>query len=98
MKNLQMTEEKTKKLDEIEDLALDTIKQALKEEIDSDDERVKVSVKTLGIVAKNRQTSTHRSAIEYGMAANIATPEQLKKYINATNPQIKKTFTKKLSN
>lgn len=95
MSTLQISEAKAKKLDEIEDLALDTIREALKGEIAADAEEVKIAVKIASIVAKNRQTSTHRSAIEFGMATGIATPEELKKYIEITNPQVTKALTGK---
>ncbi len=92
MITLQMTEAKAKGLSEIEDMSLTTIKEALNNEIDADDEKVKVAVKMMGVVAKNRQTMTNRSAIEFGMASSIATEPQLKKYIEATNPEIRKAL------
>lgn len=95
MITLQMTEAKAKGLGEIEDLSMATVKQALKDEIGADDERVKVAVKMLGMVAKNRQTMTNRSAIEFGMVSSIATEAQLKKYVAATNPQIQKAISGK---
>lgn len=93
MITLQITDAKAKKLDEVEDLALEEIRSALKGETAADDEVVKVAVKTLSMVAKNRQTSSHRAAIEFGMATSIATDEQLKKYIEVTNPQVQKALT-----
>ena len=95
MNSLQMTEAKAQKLNEVEDLALDTIKDALKGTIPADTEEVKVAVKTMSMVAKNRQTTTHRTAIEFGMATSIGTEEQLKKYIKATNPQVQKALAGK---
>lgn len=92
MITLQMTANKAKKMDEIEDLSLDTIKSALKGEKDADADEVKVAVKMMGVVAKNRQTMTNRSAIEFGMATSIASDEQLKKYISATSPHIQKAL------
>lgn len=95
MISLQITEAKAKKLNEVEDLALDTLRSALKGEIASDAAEVKVASTTLSVVAKNRQTTTHSRAIEFGMATSIATPEQLEKYIEATNPQVQKALTGK---
>lgn len=92
MANLQVTEAKAEKLGELEDLSLRKIKEALEGKIASDSEEIKISVKVLGIVAKNRQTLTNRSAIEFGMASYLGSEEQLKKYIAATNPQIQKAL------
>ncbi len=92
MITLKMTEVKAKGLEEIEDLSLVAIKAALKDEINADDDKVKVAVKMMGVVAKNRQTMTNRSAIEFAMATSIATEKQLKKYVEATNPEIKKAL------
>lgn len=97
MVTLQMTEVKARKLEEVEDLALDTIKEALDGTIAADDEKVKVAVKTMSVVAKNRQTSTHRVGIDFGMATSIATDEQLKKYIETTSPHIKKALIGKVA-
>ena len=95
MITLQITQEKEEKLSETEDLALDLIRDALKGTIEAGSDEVKVATKILCVVAKNRQTMTNRSAIEFGMATSIASEKQLKKYIEATNPQIKKALTGK---
>ena len=97
MITLQLTVDKAQKLGEAEDLSLDIIKKTLKGEINAENDEVKVAVKMLGIVAKNRQTMTNRSAIEFGMATSIATDGQLKKYVEATNPQIQKALAGKQS-
>lgn len=92
MNNLQINEAKAQKMDAIEDLSLDAIKNALEGNVPADEETVKVAVKMMGVVAKNRQTLTHRGAVEFAMASSIATEQQLKKYIEVTNPQIKKAL------
>ena len=97
MISLQMTEAKARKLEEVEDLALDVIKDALNDTLPSDDEKVKVAVKTMSVVAKNRQTSTHRVAIDFGIATSIATDKEMKKYIETTSPHIKKALVGKVS-
>ena len=97
MISLQMTEAKARKLEEVEDLALDVIKDALNDTLPSDDEKVKVAVKTMSVVAKNRQTSTHRVAIDFGIATSIATDKEMKKYIETTSPHIKKALAGKVS-
>lgn len=91
-----MTTQKIRKMDKVEDLSLDVIKNALETGADSDDEQVKVAVKMMGVVAKNRQTMTNRSAIEFSMANRVGTDTELKSYVKATNPQIQKAFGKML--
>jgi hypothetical protein len=97
MISLQMTEAKAKKLEEVEGLALDVIKGALDDTLAADDEKVKVAVKTMSVVAKNRQTLTHRVAIDFGMATSIASDKEMKKYIENTQPHIRKALTGKTS-
>ena len=97
MNTLNMTEAKATKMSEIEDLSLTTIKKALDGKLAADEEQVKVAVKMMGVVAKNRQTLTNRSAIEFGMAQCIADEKQLKKYVEVTNPHIQKALGSKPS-
>lgn len=92
MNSLNMTEAKAKKMSEIEDMSLDTIRKALDGKTSADGDEVKVAVKMMGVVAKNRQTLTNRAAIEFGMARAIATDEGLKKYVTATSPQVQKAL------
>lgn len=92
MKNLDITQKKADQMSEIEDMSLATIKKALEGTIDADDDKVKVSVKVLSTVAKNRQTLTNRAAVEFSMAKSISTEADLKKYVQVTSPQIKKAI------
>ena len=93
MNNLDLTQEKADKMSEIENLSLDVIKDALDETINADEEKVKVAVKMLSTVAKNRQTMTNRTAIEFGIAQVVATEKGLKKYVAITNPRIQKAIS-----
>ena len=95
MNTLDLTQEKADKMSEIENMSLNTIKDALEETIDADDERVKIAVKMLSTVAKNRQTMTNRTAIEFGIAQAVATEKGLKKYVAITNPRIQKAISGK---
>ena len=92
MKHLQMTEAKADMMREIEDLALTKIKEALNGTTDAEGEEVKIAVKVLSTVSKNRQTVLHRDAVEFGMAQFIADEVGMRKYIAATNPQIQKAI------
>ncbi len=95
MNTLNMTEAKAKQMDVIEDMSMETIQQALSGQIEGDDDKVKIAVKMMGVVAKNRQTVMHRSAVEFGMAQWIADEAGLKQYLKATNPQIQKAIGSK---
>ncbi len=92
MISLPITEKRAKAFDEIESLSLETIKNALNGDLDASDDKVKVAAKMMGVVAKNRQTMTNRSAIEFNMATTIATEAQLEKYIATTMPEVKKAL------
>lgn len=92
MNTLNMTEAKAQKMDAIEDSSMKAIQQALDGKIEADDDKVKIAVKMMGVVAKNRQTVMHRSAVEFGMAQFIAGEAGLKRYLKATNPQIQKAI------
>jgi len=97
MTNLQITDAKAKKINEAGDLALDICINALKGKVAPDAEEVKLSMKMLSVEAKNRQSSTHQVAIEFGMAQSIASdPKQLKEYIGITNPQVRKALEGKV--
>lgn len=95
MKNLEMTEVKAQKLSEVEDLALETVKDALKGTVAADAPEAKLASHTLSVVAKNRQTLTARQAIGFNMASTIASEKELKRYIEITNPEVKKALTGK---
>ena len=92
MNTLSMTEAKAVRMNELEDLSLGVISNALNDKIDADDDKVKVAVKMMGVVAKNRQTVMHRAAVEFGMAQYITDDAGMAKYIAATNPQIQKAI------
>jgi len=94
MNTLQMTETKTKKMSELEDKALEVAQEVLDNRREVD-EPAKVAIKVLGIVAKNRQTLTHREAVQFGMASAIASEKELERYVAVTNPQVKKALTGK---
>lgn len=89
MRALDVTENKAKKFDEMEDKAIGLIAKVLSEEREVDD-LTKVALQSLNIVSKNRQTLTNRQAIGWSIAHTIATPEELKRYIAVTNPELSK--------
>ena len=92
MNDLTITQKKADDLSEIEDLSMATIKEALKGTVSAENDDVKVAVKMMGVVAKNRQTLTNRAAIEFSMAGSVLSEPQLVKYVRATSPQIQKAL------
>ena len=95
MNNLDITDAKEKKMDVVEDLAIEVVRRALVGELPADEEQVKLACKTCSVTAKNRQTLTNRKAIESSMAFSIATEAEKKKYIKATHPHVLKALTGK---
>jgi len=91
MNALDMTSQKTDKLNTVEDLALDTLTDILKNDREVDD-KAKIAMKALNMVAKNRQTMTAREGIRFSMAQSIAKDGQLAKYISTTQPSVKKAL------
>ena len=92
MNTLAMTEAKADQMSAIEDTSMEIITQALSDQIDADSDKVKIAVKMMSAVAKNRQTMMHRAAVDFRMALSIASESELKKYLKATNPQIQKAL------
>lgn len=88
---MEMNETTEKKWSELELNALAAVKTAIDRGGDFDDSE-KAAVKILGVAAKNRQTLTAREALRFNMAAMIADPEQLKRYISATAPKVQKAL------
>ena len=94
MKNLDITDASIEKMEKMESKAIDINNDALNGNRDVDD-AAKLAIKSLSVVAKNRQTLTNRQAIGFSMAQSIATETQLKKYIAVTNPKVQKALTGK---
>ena len=91
MNSLDVTQKKADRLEALEELAITTLTEALKDERDVDD-KTQIAMKTLNMIAKNRQTMTAREGIRFSMAQSIGNDDQLKKYIAVTQPQVKKAL------
>jgi hypothetical protein len=89
MNTLEMTQAKAEKLSAVEDKAIEVVRDALGGVTASDSDEAKLAIKTLNIVAKNRQTLTARQAIGFSMAQAVGTDKELKQYIAVTNPQVR---------
>lgn len=92
MANLEITDEKARKIDEVETGALEIVGDVMRDKRDVDDV-AKAAIKVLAITAKNRQTLTARTAISFHIAEQFAKDEnELRRYIAVTNPQIVKAL------
>lgn len=89
MNSLDLTEEKMKRMNEVENNALIIVDDVLKDQRTVDD-TAKIAMKTLNMVAKNRQTMTAREGYRFNMAFSVANEKELRRYIIATQPEIKK--------
>jgi len=90
MSTLDVSESKAKKLDEMEHSALDILNDFFTGKRAFGDE-VKLAMQSLNVVAKNRQTLTAREGLRFNMIMTITDdPKALKKYVNATSPEIGK--------
>lgn len=92
MAQMELTPQSEQKWTELEQISLDAVRSAIQRGGELDDSE-KAAVKTLGIAAKNRQTSTARAALHFNMASSIADPEELKRYIQTTSPIVVKALT-----
>lgn len=90
MNFLEITEAKAKRINEAENLALDVICRALGDKIAADSPKVKIALGTYSVTGKNRQTTTHNVGLGFTMAAETLSPEQLKRYVEVSNPEIKR--------
>jgi len=96
MKTLDVSEAKAKKLDEMENKALDILNSFFQGNRDFGD-KVKLAMQGLSVVAKNRQTLTAREGLRFNMISTITDdPKTLKKYISATSPEIGKLLPSKV--
>ena len=86
--SLEMTESKQEQMGALEDKSIEMLMGVLNG--NPVDDAAKMAMKTLGVVAKNRQTLTAREGIRFAMARMVASPDQLKKYVESTQPEIKK--------
>ena len=89
MANLELTDARVAQLDEAEKNALDILNSCLRGESDVDD-KVQVAIKTANMVTKNRVTATAREGLHLHAASVIADEKQMRKYVTATFPEVRK--------
>jgi hypothetical protein len=93
MAQMELTPQAESKWNELENLSLEAVRTAVRRGGEMDNSE-KAAVKALGIAAKNRQTCTARAALCFNMASAIASPDELQRYIQTTNPVIHKALQK----
>jgi len=89
MNTLDITEKKGEKMSELEDVSMDLVLEYLKGNRQGGDDVVTARC-MINAMKGNRQTMTAKEALRFNMAASVADEKQLKKYVTATCPQIKK--------
>lgn len=90
MSILEISEQKAAKLDKLEDTSIDVLQEYLDGKRAGGDDIVTARC-LMNVMKGNRQTITAREAFRFNMVQSITDdPKILKKYIHATQPQIKK--------
>ena len=93
MAQMELTPQAEQKWIKLEELSLDVVRSAIQRGGDMDDSE-KAAMKALNVVSKNRQTSSAREGLFFNMVSSIASPDELKRYIQTTNPVIHKALQK----
>ena len=86
--HLDITKERAVKLEALENKAIDVL-MGVMDGYEVDDQ-AKVAMQIMGAVSKARSNHTTRNVLQFNMAKFIADPQQMSKYIAATQPQIKR--------
>lgn len=88
MSNIGMNEKKAEQLNVLESKAIAVLTRVLNGgEVD---EKAKFAMQTMKVVSQNRQTANAHEACKFGMAFAIADEAELRKYVKASQPEIKK--------
>jgi len=90
MASLDLSESRAQELEKLEGTAVNIMQQYLDGKRAGSDE-IKFAMQSLNVVAKNRQTTTARDAMRFNMVSALTDdPKVLKRYVKATQPEIKK--------
>ena len=89
MSVLEIGPEKAKNMSKLEDSALKILQEYFDGERQGGDDVVAARC-VLNVVKGNRQTQTVRETLNYNMVSDLEDPKLRKKYISATQPEIKK--------
>jgi len=86
---LEISEARAKEFDKLEGTSVKILQQYLDDERPGDD-KVVTARNILNTIKGNRQTDTSRQGLRYAMVTDLNDPELLKKYVAATQPEIRK--------
>ena len=89
MSSLDISEEKAEKLSKLESSAIDIIQEYFDGTRQGGDEIITARC-MLSVVKGNRQAETVKQSLKFGMVQMVADEKQLKSYVKATCPEIKK--------
>ena len=89
MKALDLSDKRCKELDELEGTAITVVKKCLEGKMPYD-KVVGVAMSSMGAVAKTRQTMTSREGIRFQVIRSISSKDDLRKYVIATQPEVKR--------
>jgi len=94
MNGLEITEKRAAQFDKLEESSINLIQEYFDGKRQGGDDIVTARC-MLNVIKGNRQTLTARDALKFNMASTIADEKQLKKYIDATQPEIKRALSGK---
>jgi hypothetical protein len=94
MSNLEISDNRAKQFDRLEESSINVIQEYFDGTRQGGDEVVTARC-MLSVIKGNRQTQTARVALKLNMVQMLADEKQLKRYIEATQPEIKKALTGK---
>ena len=89
MNSLEISEDRAKQFDKLEESAINIIQDYFDDKRSGGDDVVTARC-MLSVIKGNRQTMTAKEALRFNMASSVSSEAQLKRYVSATCPQIKK--------
>jgi len=90
MSNMEITEKRAEQFDKLEETSINILQQYLEGKRSGGDDIVTARC-VLNVIKGNRQTTTAYVALKYNMVSTVTDdPKKLKKYLDATQPEIKK--------
>ena len=89
MSSMEITETRAEQFDKLENQACILLQQYLEGKRAGGDDIVTARC-VLSVIKGNRQTTTVRDALRYTMVNDLGDPKVKKRYIEATQPEIKK--------
>ena len=89
--SMELSKDAEEQYGKLELTCLKKLQRAMEE--DETNDVVKQAKEALAIIAKNRQTLSAREAVRFSMVASFGDEAQKRKYVEATQPQIRKILT-----